>query len=60
MQLRSGVAVAVTRPAAVALIRLLPWEPPNAVGVALKSNIYICIYVCVCVCVCVCIIRRHI
>ena len=35
------------RGAAVALIRLLAWEPPYAMGVALKSkkNIYIYIYI---------------
>ena len=41
-------------PAATALIRPLGWEPPYAVGAALKKKkIYIYIYVCVCVCVCI-------
>jgi len=38
MQLRPCVAVAVARLAAVALIQPLDWEPPFAMGVALKSN----------------------
>ena len=38
MQLRSGVAVAVIRPAATALIQPLASEPPNAMGVALKGK----------------------
>ena len=35
-RLRSSVAVAVSRLAAVALIRPLAWEPPYAMGVALE------------------------
>ena len=38
MQLGSGVAVAVCRPAATALIGPLAWEPPYATGVALKRQ----------------------
>ena len=38
MQLGSHVAVAVHRPAAAALIQPLTWEPPYAVGVALKKK----------------------
>ena len=38
MQLESGVAVAVCRPAAVAPIRPLAWEPPYATGVALEKT----------------------
>ena len=38
MQLRSGVALAVGRPAAVALIRPLDWELPYATGVAVKEK----------------------
>ena len=38
MWLRSSIAVAVCRPAAIALIRPLAWEIPYAVGVALKSK----------------------
>ena len=37
-RLRSSVAVAVSRLAAVALIRPLAWEPPYAMGVALKKK----------------------
>ena len=36
--LRSGVAVAVDRPVAIAPIRPLVWEPPCAVGAALKRQ----------------------
>ena len=36
--LRSHVAVAVVQAAAVALIRPLAWEPPHAVGEALKRQ----------------------
>ena len=36
MWLRSGIAVAVGKLAAAALIRLLAWELPYAEGVALK------------------------
>ena len=35
MQLRSGIAVAVVRPAATAPIGHLAWRPPYAAGVAL-------------------------
>ena len=38
MWLGPHVAVAVVRPAAVALIRPLAWVPPYAVGVALKRQ----------------------
>ena len=38
MQLGSGIAVAVCRLAAAAPIRPLAWEPPYAVGTALKSK----------------------
>jgi len=40
LQTRLGycIAVAVVRPVATALIRTLPWEPPYAAGVALKSK----------------------
>jgi len=39
MRLRSHVAEALSfRLAATALIRPLPWEPPYAMGVALKSG----------------------
>ena len=38
MQLGSGVAVAVDRLAAAALIRPLAWELPCAVGVALQRK----------------------
>ena len=38
MQLRSGVAMAACRPAAVALIQPLAWEPPCALGAALKTK----------------------
>ena len=37
-QLRSCFAVAVARPAAIAPIRPLDWEPPHAAGVALKRQ----------------------
>ena len=37
-RLGSGVAVAWRRPAAAALIPPLAWEPPYAVGVALKRQ----------------------
>ena len=37
-QLGSGVAVAVSRLTAVALIGLLAWEPPYAMGVPLKRQ----------------------
>ena len=36
MGLRSGIAVAVGRPAATDPIRPLAWEPPYTVGAALK------------------------
>ena len=36
--LGSQVAVAVCRPVATALIRPLAWEPPHAMGAALKST----------------------
>ena len=36
--LRSGIAVAIARPAAAALIKLLSWEPLYAKGAALKSK----------------------
>ena len=39
MWLASGIAVAVGRPAAVALIRPLVWELPYAVGASLKRKI---------------------
>ena len=35
MQLRSSVAVAVARPAAIAPIRYLAWELPYSAGVAI-------------------------
>ena len=38
MWLGSGVAMAVARPTATALIRSLAWEPPYAAGVALKGQ----------------------
>ena len=38
MQLGSCVAVALAKPAATALILSLAWEPPYAVGVALKRK----------------------
>ena len=38
MQLRSGVAVAVARPAATAPTGPLAWEPPCASGAALKRQ----------------------
>ena len=38
MQLRSGIAVAVARPAAAAPFQPLAWELPYAMGVALKSK----------------------
>ena len=38
MQLGSGVAVAVVRPTATALIGPLAWEPPCASGSALKKT----------------------
>ena len=38
VQLRSSVAVAVTKATAVALIRLLAWELPYAMGVAVKRK----------------------
>ena len=37
-QLGSHVAVAAARPAAAVLIHSLTWEPPYAVGVALKRQ----------------------
>ena len=36
MRLGSQIAVAVGRPVVTALIRPPPWEPPHAMGVALK------------------------
>ena len=36
--LRSCIAVVWRRPAAVALIQPLAWEPPNAMGTALKRK----------------------
>ena len=38
MQLRSGIAVAVVRPAATAPIGHLAWRPPYAAGAALKRQ----------------------
>jgi len=38
MQLGSGIAVAVARPAATAPIQHLAWELPYAAGVALKRQ----------------------
>ena len=38
MQLGSGIAVAVARPEATAPVRPLAWEPPYAMGVALKRQ----------------------
>ena len=50
MRLGSRVAVAVWyRPAATALIQPLAWEPPYAVGAALKRQkkiFFICLFVC--------------
>ena len=39
MQLGSRIAVAVGRPAAVAPIGPLAWEPPHVTGVALKRDL---------------------
>ena len=41
MLLRSGIAVAVFRPAAAALIRPLAWELPYATDAALNIHTYI-------------------
>ena len=38
MRPRSGIAVAVGRPAAIAPMRLLAWEPPCATSAALKKQ----------------------
>ena len=38
MQLGSGIGVAVVRLAAVAPIQPLAWEPPDALGAALKRQ----------------------
>ena len=38
MQLRSGVAVAVVQAGSCSSIQPLAWEPPYAVGTALKSK----------------------
>ena len=50
------------RPAAVAPIQPLAWEPPYATGAPPppKKNqeqltLCVCVHVCVCVCVCVCV-----
>ena len=38
MRLGSDVAMTAVRPAAAALVQPLAWEPPYAVGAALKSK----------------------
>ena len=46
------------RPAAIAPIGPLAWEPPYAVGTAPKSNIYIYTHTHTYICVCLCIILK--